>query len=283
MFGESRKPLFESIHQKLERAVPYEGGIVVVDIKPGRLQKDFLNEARAQIGDQPEAMARAERLAQNLRVFLDPKKFNKYVVETMKKREIKRPFWRMLGRVGKTTLTVDFTLEQILRASRASAMAYVVGNNAALFLNLDKIVKSAEVSEGVSSEVREAAIVQKFNSVWRHERQHFIQEASGEAFVERKREMVPKLTMEFTTTGFVIWITMFLVPSILTGGGVHMQENAPLPVLSILTAIDVASSQLIAGKLWYKLFNKIEREARLHQRKGDNLPDLFDFRFEKKS
>ncbi len=207
--------------------------------------------------------------------FTDSKLLIAHVSSDMRRKSVDSKFWRALGPVSAPAMK----LADVLKVRDLIGATYPEVTSPALFLNIDSMVGIARVLDHAHPEIVEAAIRQNVHTVWRHEREHLIRAIDPNARQEGRRTQVAQVVTSGAVSGLITMGSLYFMPENPTGDPRIDAFNAFQ--LIITPAYALMGSQLVTDKLWYPLLSPAEKAARLQGITGKNLPNLFDFKFEK--
>lgn len=256
----------------LREVVPYRDGIVTIDANLERLRLDFLEEAQHRKG--VNALS-AQEIANRLKVFLDPDDYFQYISskKTLAPSVTQIESQQLLGSI-KQTLSNLFP-RQTLGITSGGV------NTPAVLLNSKNIVSSAKVPDDASIEAGEAAIIDTFHQVWRHEREHLLRKIDPNAIEEDQHVRQLNARVELVTHGAISLASVLTMPDIPSLAAGDPKTIAYLGYWIVMSAAShLVTAKKLPKTLAYRLWSKAEKSAR-SQEARKNLPSLFEFQFEK--
>lgn len=272
MPNESLPPVFHPIG--LSETVQLGERQVTISTDPDRLKLDFLTEAKRREGIDPD---KAEELAKNLSIFFRRDELYRHIADSFGSKE--KVLWRAIGQATKIALPLA-TLFQ----GDPLGSTFDKSDGPAIYLSPSMLVNYSlpanDVNGNVSDEVKEMAIRQIVYESWRHEREHLIRSLSPkERTVDTKINLAKNATAGISS-GLMLFFVYHFKPEVPSHGDPAIETLNNVRFI-ITMATSFLGSQLLSQYIWYYRRNPSEKAGREQGKEGHNLPNLFEFQFEK--
>lgn len=260
----------------LEETIPFDDGLVTISANPDRLSLDFLRAATG-VGIDTKAV---EPAARRLNTYFSPQGYYEQIAKDIRSENPGSLLERGVAAAAIATTRSPGRGKYLLGSFHISSSK----DSAAIYLNLEAIVKMASGSAAyftrgrppaVRLETAATEISRGVYSVWRHERQHFIEAFDPKSIKEDRRDK----NLSALIPGTAVLLTYGGLLGLFSATG-----NLGTTIEEVLTnSLICGTLSLVEGlgvsEIMY-LSRKSERAARTATKIGTNLPNLFEFQFE---